>query len=125
MSNITLLAALAIAGTTLNDGIPIGARFVAAIQSKADFNDADFVRAVGASDKLALRRFGQCKVTHLDYGLTPDSVPGATSPDFDEIVIMFGCKGVSRNTPVGITLHLEGGRINTIETHNADLMRAE
>jgi hypothetical protein len=39
------------------------------------------------------------------------------------VAVGFHCKGVSQETPVGITLHLKGGKVEQIETHNADLMR--
>jgi hypothetical protein len=44
---------------------------------------------------------------------------------FNDISVRFGCKGVPWDMPVGISLHLEGGKIARIETHNADLMPVE
>ena len=110
-------------------GIAIAKRLVAAIDGQSDYQDADFAKPLGKDDKAALRQFGECKVTNIDYmenALNPRArYPTVFVRDFNNVSVLFGCKGVSWDTPVGISLHLQDGKIATIETHNADLMRTK
>ena len=110
-------------------GIAIAKRLVAAINGQGEYQDNDFARPLGDDDKAALRQFAACKVTNIDYmenALNPRSRnPTVFVRDFNNVSVLFGCKGVSQDTPVGISLHLQDGKIATIETHNADLMRTK
>ena len=106
------------------DGIAMANRVTAAIKGAADFQDGDFVRPLGAGEKAALRRFAACGVAQTDYTLKADPTEeDAYVRNPDRVLVEFACDGVPRGTPVGISLHLQGGRIVTVETHNADLMR--
>ena len=119
---------LAFTGAAPSDpglGIKMARRLTAAIKGEADFQDSDFAHPLEAADKAALRQFAQCKVGGITYMLTADpSEPDTYSQNPNEVLVHFGCKGVSEQTPVGVTLHLRGGKIEQVETHNADLMRA-
>ncbi|MEO7364813.1 MAG: hypothetical protein ABIW03_00670 [Sphingomicrobium sp.] len=110
--------------TDANNGIAIGKRLVAAIKGKAVFQDADFVKALGERDKTALRRFATCKASSIDYimHLHPTR-PNVVIRNLNLVAVGFDCKGVPWDTPVGISLFLNGGKISKIEIHNADLMR--
>jgi len=105
-------------------GIAMAKRLTAAIKGEAEFHDSDFSRPLEPSDKAALRGFAPCKVENITYTLAADP----TEPDTyvrnpNEVLVRFGCKGVSIKTPVGLSLHFRNGRIETVETHNADLIR--
>ena len=109
-----------------DDAMVVAKRLTTAIQGRAEFQDADFVRPLQASDKAALRRFGPCKVEEIGYTLKADPTErDAYITDRDRVLVRLGCKGVPSSTPVGLQLHLQNGRIGTIETHNADLMKAD
>jgi hypothetical protein len=123
-----LIAALAIGGddqfTRSSAEISAGKRVVAAIKGKAEFEDADFVKPLTAGDKAALRRFAGCKVRRVRHTGTP--VPGdlfTIVENPNEVGIGFDCKGVPYETPAGISLRFQNGKIVKVETHNADLMR--
>ena len=106
------------------DGISVAKRLVAAIQGKAQFADGDFVRPLEASDKAALRTFASCRVAHVDYMLMPDPTETETyTQNHDEVMVIFNCKGAPVDSPAGLSVYLKSGKIGTIETHNADLMR--
>ncbi len=106
-------------------GIAIAQRLAAAIRGEIPFQDSDFAQPLQASDKAALRQFAACKVGGITNMLTADpDEPDTYSLNPNEVLIHFGCKGVSEQTPVGVTLHLSGGKVEQIETHNADLMRS-
>ena len=51
--------------------------------------------------------------------------PNVLVRQFNDISISLGCKGAPWDMPVGISLHLESGKIARIETHNADLMKQD
>ena len=109
----------------IDAGLAAAKRLVAAIEGSADFQSADFVTPPRDVDKAALRRLGGCKVTKLGYVLAPTGEKrDEYYKDFNDVAVMFGCKGVPQDTPVAISLHLEDGKIATIETHNADLVNA-
>ena len=124
---ITLALTLALAAAspaTGADGMSMAKRLVAAIKGEAEFQNADFARPLEAGDKAALRRFAPCKVAEVTYTLLPDPVEQDTYvQNPNDVLVRLGCRGVSPETPVGISLHLSNGKIDKIETHNADLMR--
>jgi len=123
---LAMLAGAAPAAALPADGLAVAKRVVAAIKGGTEFQDADFARALGAEDKAALRRFASCKVAEITYTLMPDPIERDTYiQNRNDVLVRFGCKGVSTSTPVGLSLHLNGGKIETIETHNADLMRIQ
>jgi len=120
---LALLVAVA-APPTAADGNSVAKRLVAAIKSGTEFQGSDFERPLEASDRAALHAFAACRVGNIAYALTADPTePDTYVENRDWVMVGFGCKGVSDQTPVGITLHLHNGKIGTIETHNADLMR--
>ena len=103
--------------------IAVARRLVAAIKGKSDFQDADFAKSLSEPDRSALRRFGVCKVKFIDHpGSIDPKEPEFMIPDFDRVSVGLNCEGVSAKTPVALSLHLQNGKIATIETHNADLM---
>jgi hypothetical protein len=107
------------------EGIAIARRLTAAIKGEAAFQESDFAHPLGAADKAALRQFRQCKVGGITYMLTADPEDKDTcSLNPNDVLVQFGCKGVSEQTPVGVMLQLSGRKIEQVETHNADLMRA-
>jgi hypothetical protein len=125
---LTLFLGLAAstATPTGGDGIAMAKRVVAAIKGEAQFQDSDFVRPLAVADKAALQPFAACKVTNIAYALVPDPKERDTySEDPNFVGVGLDCKGVPAETPVGISLHLKDGKIATIETHNADLMRKQ
>ncbi|HEX6741197.1 MAG TPA: hypothetical protein VF079_05315 [Sphingomicrobium sp.] len=128
MSAILGLVALAAASSqhsATGDGIAVAKRLVAAIRGEAQFQDGDFATTPGADDKAALRRFARCKVELIDYTLLPDPEERDTyvhNPN--SVLVAFGCRGVPSDHAAGLTLHLKDGKIGTIETHNADLVKA-
>ena len=127
---IRLIALFLVAGQSTNpiaqQGYAVADRLLAAIQGKASFQDSDFTTAVGDADKAALRRFGTCKANGIDNpAYSSRKQPNVFVRDFSQVGISFDCKHVPRDTPAGITLHLQDGKITQIETHNADLMRDE
>src|SRR5690349_5450588 len=100
----------------IDAGIGAARRLVAAIKGSAEFQDADFAAVPGDGDKAALRRLGACKVTKLGYVLAPTGEQrDEYYKDFNNIAVMFGCRGVPQSTPVAISLHLQGGKIASIE----------
>ena len=109
-----------------NDGLAMAQRLTAAIRGEAAFRDSDFATPLEAGDKAALRRFGSCKVAEISYTLLPDPTERDTYvQNPNDVLVRLGCKGVPTTTPVGLSVHLKDGKIGTIETHNADLMRAQ
>ena len=119
-----LLLGLSGAAPATDDGIAMAKRVTAAIKGQAEFQDSDFVRPLEASDKAALRGFAPCKVEEITHTLMADPTERDTyMSNPNEVLVRFGCKGVPSSTPVGITLELRNGRIETVETHNADLMK--
>ena len=127
---IILAAALFVSGQAhsgdAGEGIAVAKRLVSAIKGKADFRDSDFVKTLGESDKAALRQFAPCKVSRINYQLSPHPTQSnALVRDPNSVGVGFECKGVPFRTPVAISLELESGRIAKIETHNADLMRRD
>lgn len=120
-----LLSATAAQTGADTDGVAVGKRLVAAIKGKAEFADADFSKKLGEQDKAALRQFGNCRVRGVSQGLLRSAErPDVFIEDPNLIYIRLGCKGVPSDTPVGITLHMEAGKVKKVETHNADLMEA-
>ena len=112
--------------TSINEGRAIAGRLVAAIKSKADFEDQDFLKPLNGADKAALRSFGACGIRRItNAGLPQPRGSRAYVPDPNDVVITFNCEGVSESTPVGVSLYLENGKVAKIETHNADLMKAD
>jgi hypothetical protein len=97
-------------------------RLVAAIKGQAEFRDADFVKPLGDADKAALRQFAACRANYIDYAGIATKDPNVIIRNYNDVSIMFACKGVPSNSPVGISLNLQDGKIATIETHDADLM---
>lgn len=121
---LTLAILMGSAAPAGSDGISMAKRVAAAIKGEAEFQDSDFARPLQASDKATLRQFASCKVGNIAYALIRDpKEPDTYSEDPDFIGIALDCKGVSPETPVAVSLHLKDGKIATIETHNADLMR--
>jgi hypothetical protein len=127
---VTLAILLSFVGNSqenaVSHGTAVAERLVAAIKGGAEFQDADFEKRLGEADKAVLRRFATCKVTHIGYAM--NFLPKRSDVlvrDFNHVAVGFGCKGVPRDTPVGISLYLRDGKIAKIETHNADLMRVE
>ena len=122
------LALLLIAGDqsdhpVAKQGIAMGERLVAAIKGKAAFQDRDFVKPLAEADKAALRRFAKCKVTNIGHmALADPKDPNVLVRQFNDVSVSLKCKGAPWDMPVGISLHLENGKIARIETHNADLM---
>ena len=127
MTALMLAIALgAAAPASADPGIAMAQRLTAAIKGEAQFQDGDFARPLEAGDKAALRRFAPCKVERIDYTLKPDPEEADTYvTNRDDVLVTYVCTGVPGSTPVGLSLHLDGGKIGTIETHNADLMRAQ
>jgi hypothetical protein len=128
---IHLLALLLTAGEQSNDpngkqGIAIAERFVDALKGTVEFQSEDFVKPLAEADKAALRRFGKCKMKGVGHMLLADPKdPDVLVPQFNDISVRMNCKGAPWDMPVGLSLHLEGGKIARIETHNADLMRGD
>ena len=128
MINLMLLAFLGSMGQPQSPdpraGIAVAKRLVAAMKGQAPFEQSDFEAQLRDADKAALRRFGACKVGNIDYAWQAiPQHPNEYLQDFNEVEISFACRGVSQDTPVGISLHLHDGKIQTVETHNADLMK--
>ena len=125
------LALLLTAGDQSNDpnakqGIAVAERFVDALKGTADFQNEDFVKPLAEADKAALRQFGQCKMRGVGHMLMADpKSPSVLVRQFNDISVRMDCKGAKRDLPIGLSLHLEGGKIARIETHNADLLRVE
>ena len=104
-------------------GIAMGERLVAAIKGEAAFRDDDFVKPLAEADKIALRRFAKCKVKNIGHMLLADpKQPNVLVRQFNDVSVRLKCKGAPSDMPVGISFHLENGKIDRIETHNADLM---
>ena len=125
--NLALAASLLLlsqAATTVSpEGLALAERFAAAVKGEADFQDTDFVSPLTEGDKAALRSMAKCKVRDIGYVAIPDPVESNTaSPDPNRLGVRFRCKGVSPLTPVAISLHLDGGKIGTVQTHNTELM---
>ena len=107
-----------------SDDLAVAKRMSRSINKNGALAAADFTSPLGAKDEAALRRFWACKVESIDYTLMPDPTErDVYVQDRKRVFIAYLCKGVPRKTPVGITLHFQDGRIATVETHNADLMR--
>jgi hypothetical protein len=120
-----ILAFAAVAASPADDGIAIAKRLSAAIKGQAEFQNSDFARPLEASDMAALRGFAPCRITNIYHMLKPDPVERDTYvQNPDQVVVMFGCKGVPINSPAALTLHLRNGKVVRVETHSADLMRA-
>jgi hypothetical protein len=129
VTNVTLAIFLALLGqaedAAARNEIAIGERLVAAIKGEAEFEDSDFAKPLGEGDKVALRRFAKCKVKNIGHVLIADPTrPNVLVRKFNDVSVRLDCKGVPWGTPAGISLHLQDGKIARIETHNADLMRA-
>ena len=130
MINLTFAASILVlfqaqAATSL-EGIKKAERFAAAIEGKAEFQDADFTKALSAQDKAALRSFGKCKVQQVGYATKAHPLlKNTVEQDLDRLGVALDCAGVAPETPVAISLHLQDGRIQRVETHNADLMRRD
>jgi hypothetical protein len=108
------------------DGIKKAERFAAAIEGKADFQDADFTKALSAQEKSALRKIGKCKVQQVGYATQPHPLlKNTVEQDFNRLGLNLDCAGVSTTSPVAISLHLQDGRIARVETHTADVMRRD
>ena len=127
---LLLIAALAAAqpdqATKSSPEIDVGKRLVAAIKGKADFVDADFAKPLTSADKSALRQFAGCKVRHVQHTGTPlPNKPFTIVENPNDIGIGLDCKGVPYDSPVGISLRFENGKVVKVETHNADLMRVD
>jgi hypothetical protein len=128
---IHLLALLLTAGDQSTDpygkqGIAIAERFVDALKGTVEFRNEDFVKPLAEADKGALRNFGKCKMKGVGHMLLADPKnPNVLVPQFNDISVRMNCKGARWDMPVGLSLHLEGGKIARIETHNADLMRGD
>ena len=126
-----ILSMFLTAGDQSNDpyakqGIAMAERLVAAIKGTSEFLDADFAKPLAEADKVALRGFAKCKVRHIGHMLMADpKKPNVLVRQFDDISVGLDCKGATRDLPIGISLHLQDGKIAKIETHNADLMRAD
>jgi hypothetical protein len=126
-----VLALVLAAGDQSNDpyakqGIAIAERFVEALKGTAEFHDEDFVKPLAEADKAALRVFGKCKMKGVGHMLMADPKnSNVLVRQFNDISVRMNCKGARWDMPVGLSLHLEGGKIARIETHNADLMRAD
>ena len=108
------------------DGIAIGKRMVAAIKGKSDFQEADFSKPLQELEKESLRSFGKCRLERITY--RTESFPkllASSVADPDVVRVSYACKGVPRDTPVSLSLHLKSGRIASVEMHNADLMRVD
>ena len=113
-------------GASIAEGHAIAGRLVAAIRGEADFQDEDFARPLKDADKAALRSFVACGLRRItNAGMPQPRGSRAYVPNPNDVVVTFDCKGVSDSTPVGITLHLQNGKVAKIETHNADLMRVD
>ena len=130
MINLTLAASMLVvsqaAATVSPESLALAERFAAAVAGKTEFRDTDFVAPLTESDKAALRPFAKCSVRDVGYVAIPDPTESDTvSPDPNRLGVRFRCKGVSARTPVAILLHLDAGRIGTIETRNAELMRRD
>ena len=108
------------------EGIKKAERFAAAIEGKADFQDADFTKALSPQEKSALREIGKCKVQQVGYAANPDPLlKNAVEQDTNRLGVALDCAGVSSTSPVAISLHLQDGRISRVETHTADPMRRD
>ena len=130
MTNLIVAASLLFvaqaATTTSPEGLALAERFASAVKGETDFEDADFIKPLSAGDKIALRSFGNCRVRHVGYVAIPDKTQSNTvSANPNQLGLDFKCAGVPARTPVAISLHLEAGKIATIETHNAELMRRD
>ena len=111
--------------SSIAEGHAVAGRLVAAIRG-ADFQDQDFARPLKDADKGALRSFAACGLRRItNAGIPQPRGSRAFVPNPNDVVVTFDCKGVSDSTPVGITLHLQNGKVAKIETHNADLMRVD
>ncbi|MBY8828272.1 hypothetical protein [Hephaestia mangrovi] len=119
-----LLAAQAGANKSEQDAV--AKRFVAAVQDKRDYEDSDFVTPLREKDKQFFASFAKCRYRYTSHLVndTPQK-PGAYVEVPDEIIIGWKCKGVPAETPVGLTLVFSGTKIEKIETHNVDLMKAD
>ena len=108
------------------DGIAIGKRVVSAIKSETDFQPTDFIKPLREGDKDALRRFGKCKLERIMYRTASyPKVVSSNVTDPNQVRVLFKCKGVSWHTTPSLTLHLQDGKIASVETHHADLMRVD
>jgi len=130
MISLALAASLLVvsqaAATISPESLALAERFAAAVEGKSEFQDADFVTPLTESDKAALRSFAKCRVRDVGFVAIPDPTESNTSsPDPARLGVRFRCKGVSPRTPVAISLHLDAGKIGTLETHNAELMRRD
>jgi hypothetical protein len=111
---------------SIGEGHAIAGRLVAAIKGEADFQDQDFAKPLNGGDKAALRSFAACEIRRItNAGIPQPRGSRAFVPNPNDVVVTFNCEGVSERTPVGVTLHLENGKVAKIETHNADLMKAD
>ncbi|HKX91963.1 MAG TPA: hypothetical protein VJM15_06010 [Sphingomicrobium sp.] len=120
-----LLAAAAPPAAVHTDGIAMAKRLTAAIKGEAEYQAGDFARPLEPADKAALHQFARCKVSRITYMLTADpNEPNTYFTNRDEVLVGFNCKGVPSDSPAAISLYLKDGKIATIETHNADLMKA-
>ena len=108
------------------EGIKKAERFAAAIEGKADFQDADFTKALSVQEKSALRAIGKCKVQQVGYATQPHPLlKNTVEQDFNRLGLALDCADASSASPVAISLHLQDGRIARVETHAADVMRRD
>ena len=122
----SILALFQAQAATSVEGIAKAERFAAAIEGKADFQNADFAKPLSEQEKTALRAFGKCEVEQIGYATTAHPIQkNVVEQDLNRLGVELDCAGVSAETPVAISLHLQDGRIARVETHNADLMRRD
>jgi hypothetical protein len=126
--SLLVLLALTLAAAQASpaaDGLAIAKRFVAAIEGKAEFADADYRRTLKDSEKAALRRFGNsCSIKNVGYAYRPSpNDRNVFVEDYDFVSISMECAGARPDYPIGLSLHLAEGKIRKVETHNADLLK--
>ena len=124
---LAILAGTPVEGATSKHlGLNIGKRLIAAIKGRGVFEDGDFVRPLADGEKSALRQFSRCSIKEPMHGLVAvPNQPMTFVSNYNDINIIMRCKGVPSSMPVGITLHLQNGKVAKVETHNADLMRPQ
>ena len=97
--------------------IAMAHRLIAAIQQKADYQDADFLKPLGPRDKVFLSAYSRCKAQHVDHTMIMTKQPSVFMRMPGTVAIGWRCKGASPDLPVDLSINFKKGKIAKIETH--------
>jgi hypothetical protein len=143
---IKLVAAAAVAIPSIAAGAPtvrgamgapaeaITQRLILAMKGERLFRPSDFVEPLAESDKRTLRELRYCDVDYIGHPAAAemDHLSAQQLVDADELVldasrviVRLKCNGIPEATPVGLVLHLVGGKIARVEAHNTELVKAD